>query len=57
MSGLNNIIKEIQASAKEEADAILKEADDFCNAQMEEAKIEIEKKLRDLKKIYLPQES
>ena len=41
MSGLNNIIKEIQASAKEEADAILKEADDFCNAQMEEAKIEI----------------
>ena len=27
MSGLNNIIKEIQASAKEEADAILKEAD------------------------------
>ena len=30
MSGLNNIIKEIQASAKEEADAILKEADDFC---------------------------
>ena len=41
MSGLNNIIKEIQASAKEEADAILKEADDFCNAQMEEEKIEI----------------
>ena len=41
MSGLNNIIKGIQASAKEEADAILKESDDFCNAQMEDSKIEI----------------
>lgn len=51
MSGLNNIIKEIQASAKEEADAILKEADDFCNAQMEEAKIEIEKEIKGFEKI------
>ena len=50
MSGLNNIIKEIQASAKEEADAILKEADDFCNAQMEEAKIEIEKEIKGFEK-------
>ena len=43
MSGLNNIIKEIQASAKEEAD-------DFCNAQMEEAKIEIEKEIKGFEK-------
>lgn len=50
MSGLDNIIKEIQASAKEEADAILKEADDFCNAQMEEAKKEIEKEVKEFEK-------
>ena len=53
MSGLNNIIKEIQASAKEEADAILKEADDFCNAQMEEAKIKgFDKKSLASRKLY-----
>lgn len=43
MSGLDNIIKEIQASAKAEADAILQEADKYCEEYMADVKEKVQK--------------
>lgn len=45
MSGLDNIIKEIQASAKAEADAILQEADKYCDGYMADVKEKVHKEV------------
>lgn len=50
MSGLDNIIKEIQASAKVEADAILQEADQYCEAYMAEVKEKVQKEVEQFQK-------
>lgn len=50
MSGLENIIKEIQASAKTEADAILQEADKYCEEYMAEVKVKISKEVEQVYK-------
>lgn len=50
MSGLDKIIEEIRIQAKNEADEILKEADDYCNRYMEDVKSDIEKEAKALEK-------
>lgn len=45
MSGLDNIIKEIQASAKTEADAVLQEADQYCEEYMANVKETVQKEV------------
>ena len=50
MSGLDNIIKEIQASAKAEADAILQEADRYCDEYMAEVKEKVQKEVEQFHK-------
>ena len=50
MSGLDNIIKEIQAGAKAEADAILQEADKYCEEYMAEVKVKVLKEVEQFHK-------
>lgn len=50
MSGLDNIIKEIQTSAKAEADAVLQEADLYCKNYMAEVKIKVQKEVEEFQK-------
>lgn len=50
MSGLDNIIKEIQASAKAEADAILQEADKYCEEYMADVKEKVKKEVEQFQK-------
>ena len=50
MSGLDNIIKEIQASAKTEADAILQEADKYCEEYMADVKEKVQKDVEQFQK-------
>lgn len=50
MSGLDKIIEEIRIQAKNEADEILKEADDYCDRYMEGVKSEVEKEAKALEK-------
>lgn len=50
MSGLDNIIKEIQASAKAEADAILKEADQYCEEYMADVKEKVQVEVEQLQR-------
>ena len=50
MSGLDNIIKEIQASAKAEADAVLQEADKYCEEYMADVKVKVQKEVEQLEK-------
>ncbi len=45
MSGLDNIVNEIRTNAKKEADNILKEADDYCQAYMDDVKQQVEKEV------------
>lgn len=45
MSGLDNIIKEIQASAKAEADAILQEAAQYCEEYMTGIREKVQKEV------------
>ncbi|MCI8956160.1 MAG: hypothetical protein HFG29_04105 [Eubacterium sp.] len=45
MSGLDNIIKEIQASAKAEADAILQEAAQYCEEYMTGVREKVQKEV------------
>ena len=45
MSGLDNIVNEIRANAKKEADDILKEADDYCEEYMNGVKAQVEKEV------------
>lgn len=50
MSGLDNIIKEIQASAKAEADAVLQEADKYCEEYMADVKVKVQKEVEQFEK-------
>ena len=50
MSGLDNIIKEIQASAKAEADAILQEADKYCEEYMAAVKEKVQTEVEQYEK-------
>lgn len=50
MSGLDNIIREIRASAKAEADAVLQEADQYCEAYMAEVKQKVLKEVEQFQK-------
>ena len=50
MSGLDNIIKEIQASAKAEAETILQEADQYCNEYMTGVREKVQKEVEQFRK-------
>lgn len=50
MSGLDNIIKEIQAGAKAEADAILQEADKYCEEYMANVKKQVQEEVEQFQK-------
>lgn len=50
MSGLDNMIKEIQTSAKAEADIILQEADNYCEKYMADVKEKVQQEVEQFHK-------